>query len=418
MDWKRVVGTAGLGLALAVGAPADEAARKYEWSTKSEEARKGLVELRQKIESFAGNQQAAEKIVAQDPDWCLAVYYLSAVTPPPDNQKHLDRAVALAKKGGSDFERQFIEAMVIARGDKPQDAIEPLAKVGKEYPEDRVVPMILGQLLAAQGKNDEARASYERAKALDASTPRVHAFLANLLILQGDYPGARDAFARALKLVPPGGAAGPIRYGEAFTYLYEGKVDAALQSLQSFVTEYKNAGAPFGIPEVFIWNSIARINLENGRYPEAMKAYEQGYASVPGSGLDETQKKIWLGRLEHGKARTHARMGQSDEAWKETQVVRKMIDDGGEPAKQFEPAWNYLAGYVKLAAGDAKAAVEFLKKADPNDPFHKLMLARAYEKLGDKGAARKAYEEVVASNANTLERALAYPEAKKKLQAL
>ena len=221
-----------------------------------------------------------------------------------------------------------------------------------------------------------------------------------------------------MKLVPPGGAAGPIRYGEAFTYLYEGKVDKALEPLQAFVTEYKNAGAPFGIPEVFIWNSIARINLENGRYAEAMKAYEQGYASVPGSSLDETQKKIWLGRLEHGKARTLARMGKSDEAWKEAQVVRKMIDDGGEPAKQFEPAWNYLAGYLKLAAGDAKAAVEFLKKADPNDPFHKLLLARAYEKLGDKGAARKAYEEVVASSANTLERALAYPEAKKRLEAL
>jgi tetratricopeptide (TPR) repeat protein len=418
MDWKRVVGMAGLGWALAVGARADEAARKYEWSTKSEEARKGLVELRQKIETFAGNPQAAEKIVAADPEWCLGAYYLSAVTPPPDNQKHLDRAVELSKKSGTDFEKKFMGAMVIARGDKPQDAIEPLAQVGKEYPEDRVVAMILGQLLAAQGRNDEARASYERAKALDASTPRVHAFLANLLVLQGDYPGARDAFDRALKLVPPGGAAGPIRYGEAFTYLYEGKVDAALDSLQSFVTEYKNAGAPFGIPEVFIWNSIARINLENGRLPEAMKAYEQGYASVPGSSLDETQKKIWLGRLEHGKARTLARMGKSEEAWKETQVVRRMIDEGGEPAKQFEPAWNYLAGYVKLAAGDAKAAVEYLKKADPNDPFHKLMLARAYEKLGDKSAARKAYEEVVASSANTLERALSYPEAKKRLQAL
>ena len=169
---------------------------------------------------------------------------------------------------------------------------------------------------------------------------------------------------------------------------------------------------------MFIWNSISRINLENGRYPEAMKAYEQGYALVPGSSMDENQKKIWLGRLEHGKARTLARMGKSDMAWKETQVVRKMIDDGGEPAKQFEPAWNYLAGYVKLAAGDARAAIDFLKKADPTDPFHKLLLARAYEELGDKGAARKAYEEVLASNVNTLERALSYPEAKKKLQAL
>jgi tetratricopeptide (TPR) repeat protein len=416
MDWKRIVAAAGLGCVLAAGARADEA-KKYEWSTKSEEARKGLLDVRQKVETFGANQQLAEKVLAADPEWCMAEYYVSALTPPPDGQKHLDKAVELSKKG-SDFEREFIAAMVIARGDKPEQAIEPLTKLGKDYPQDRVVAMLQGQLLAAQGRNDEARAAYERARAIDATTPRVHAFLANLLILQGDYPGAREAFAQALKLVPPGGAAGPIRYGEAFTYLYEGKVDAALEPLQRFVEEYKNAGAPFGLPEVFIWNSIARINLENGRYAEAMKAYEKGYESVPGSGLDETQKKIWLVRLEHGKARTYARMGKADEAWKEAQVVRKMIDDGGEQAKQFEPSWNYLAGYVKLAAGDAKAAAGYLEKSDLTDPFHKLLLARAYEKLGRKADAKKAYEEVVASNANTLERALSYPEAKKKLQAL
>jgi tetratricopeptide (TPR) repeat protein len=416
MRFKKALAVAALGCVVAASAAA-EPAKKYEWSTKSEEARRGLLDLRQKVETFAGNQQAAEKVLAADPGWCMGEYYVSALTPPPDAQKHLDKAVELSQKG-SEFERGFIAAMVVARGDKPEAAIEPLAKLGKDYPQDRVVAMLVGQLYAAQGRNDEARAAYERAKAIDATTPRVHAFLANLLILQGDYPKARAAFAQALKLVPPGGAAGPIRYGEAFTYLYEGKVDAALEPLQRFVDEYKNAGAPFGLPEVFIWNSIARINLENGRFDEAMKAYEKGYASVPGSGLDETQKKIWLGRLEHGKARTYARMGKAEEAWKEAQVVRRMIDDGGEQAKQFEPAWNYLAGYVKLAAGDAQAAAEYLEKSDLTDPFHKLLLARAYEKLGRKAEAKKAYEEVVASNANTLERALSYPEAKKRLETL
>src|SRR5262249_24648074 len=157
----------------------------------------------------------------------------------------------------------------------------------------------------------------------------------------------------------------------------------------------------------FIWNSIARINLENGRYAEAMKAYERGYESVPGSGLDDTQKKIWLGRFEHGRARTLARMGRMDEAWTEAQKVRKAIDEGGDQAKQFEPAWNYLAGYLKLEAGDPKAAVEYLTKSNPQDPFHRLLLARAYERLGDTANAKKAYQEVVDSTTNNLERALA-----------
>ena len=142
---------------------------------------------------------------------------------------------------------------------------------------------------------------------------------------------------------------------------------------------------------------MARINLENGRLEEAMTDYKKGYESVPGSKLPEDQKQTWYGRLRHGKARTLARMGKHQEAWAEAEAVKKMIEDGGEPAKQYWPAYHYLAGYVKLEAGDYAAAVEHLKQADPNDPFDTLLLARAYEKVGQKDEAKKAYEKVVAS---------------------
>ena len=168
---------------------------------------------------------------------------------------------------------------------------------------------------------------------------------------------------------------------------------------------------------MFIWNSIARINLENGRLEAAMKAYERGYESVPDSNLDETQKQIWYGRLLHGKSRTMARMGQHEAAWKNVVAVRKMIDEAGEQGEQFEAAYHYLAGYCLLEAGDTAAAIEQLEQADPNDPFHRLLLARAYERAGQEADARKAYEEVAAATTNNMERALSYPEAKKKLSA-
>jgi tetratricopeptide (TPR) repeat protein len=149
-----------------------------------------------------------------------------------------------------------------------------------------------------------------------------------------------------------------------------------------------------------------------------MKAYQEGFKSVPGSTLDETEKKVWLGRLHHGTGRTLARMGKHEDAWKECETLKKMIDEGGEEGKQYVPAYHYMAGYLKLEAGDAKAAVEHLKQANLDDPFHKLLLARAYEKTGEKEAAKKAYEEVVTFKTNNLERALSYPEAKKKLASL
>ena len=163
---------------------------------------------------------------------------------------------------------------------------------------------------------------------------------------------------------------------------------------------------------------MARINLEYGRLDEAMKCYQKGYESVPGSNLPENQKKTWLGRLHHGTARTLARMGKHQEAWAEVELIKKMIEDGGEPAKQYWPAWHYAAGYAKMEAGEYSAALEHLKQADANDPFHNLLLARAYEKLGQKAEARQIYQKVLDSQQAGIERALAYPEAKRKVHVL
>jgi tetratricopeptide (TPR) repeat protein len=209
-----------------------------------------------------------------------------------------------------------------------------------------------------------------------------------------------------------------VRFGITFSHLYEGDVDAALESLRTYLAEYRAGGLGQQFPEVFIWNAMARINLENGRLADAMQAYEKGYESIPGSNLDEVQKKTWLGRLHHGKARTLARMGKHQEAWAEVETIKKMIEDGGEEGKPFWPAYHYVAGYAKLEAGDATAALEHLKQADPNDPFHALLRARAYERVGMKAEAKAEYRKIVDSQWAGIERPLAYPEAKKKLAVL
>jgi tetratricopeptide (TPR) repeat protein len=205
-----------------------------------------------------------------------------------------------------------------------------------------------------------------------------------------------------------------VRYGLAFAHLYEGRVDEAIAALETYLAEYRDSGAAQGFPEVFIWNSIARINLESGRLEAAMKAYEKGYESVPGSSLAEDQKQLWLGRLRHGRCRVLARLGRHEEARSEALAVRKMIDDAGEAGEQYLPAWHYLAGYLELEAGDAATAIEELKQADAEDPFHQLLLGRAYEKAGNRAEAEKAWRAVVDSRRNGLERALAFPEAKRK----
>jgi Flp pilus assembly protein TadD len=107
-----------------------------------------------------------------------------------------------------------------------------------------------------------------------------------------------------------------------------------------------------------------------------------------------------------------------DEAWKEAELLRKLIEENGEEGKEFLPAYHYLAGYIKMEAGDDAAALEHLKQSDPTDPFNLMLLGRAYEKAGDKEGARKAYQAAMAIRQLNLDRALAYPIAKKRLASL
>jgi tetratricopeptide (TPR) repeat protein len=418
---KRIL-VLGFAATLAAGAAADPApsGRRFEWTTKSATAKERLFDLQQRIESFqfgAETIAAARELVAADPNFAMGVYYLSAVTPPPDNEAHLEKAVALSKKA-SDGERRFIEAMVVARANQGasfQDAIPALEKLAADYPGERLVQVILGQIYQGANQPEKASAVFRRAEEIGPPSARVRAFLANDDLLDGRYLKARQTFLDVGRSLPKGAAPFAVRYGLAFSYLYEGQVDPALEALQTYLAEYRDSGAAQGFPEVFIWNSIARIDLENGRLDAAMKAYEKGYESVPGSSLSEDQKQVWLGRLQHGRCRVLAKMGRHEEAWAEAQKVKKMIDDGGEAGKQYLPAWHYLAGYLKLEAGDYAAAVAELKQADDRDPFHQLLLARAYEKGGARAEAQKAYQAVMDSRQNSIERALAYPEAKKKL---
>ncbi|HET7745681.1 MAG TPA: tetratricopeptide repeat protein [Vicinamibacteria bacterium] len=405
-------------------AEASPAGRRFEPGTKSEEAKKLLTELQLRIENFQQgpqNQELAKKIVALDPAWALGRYYLSVFqATPADAEKEYLKARELAARA-PEGERRFIEAMSWNRLNQGVDfrkSIEPMEALSRDFPGERLVWAILGQLYNGDGQGVKARAAFEKAQAIGPKTARLDAFIAGADLLEGKYGKARATYQEVEKRLPKGAVPFAIRFGVTFSHLYEGNTDAALDSLRTYLEEYRAAGLDQQFPEVFIWNAMARINLEAGRLEDAMKAYEKGYESVPNSKLPEDQKQTWYGRLRHGRARTLARMGKHAEAWAEVEAIKKMIEDGGEPAKQYWPAYHYVAGYAKLESGDFAAAAEHLKQADQNDPFHTLLLARAYEKLGKKDEAKKTYQKIIDSQWVGIERPLAYPEAKKKVQAL
>lgn len=402
----------------ASAAPADKA---FTFTTSSDEARTYAAQIVRSIETFQFGPpvlEMAQKAVKADPNFAFGEYLLATFSATPEEVKaHSDRAVELATKA-SDGERRYIEAVLLVRANQADKALPLLKDLAAAYPGERMVQMILGQVLMNSGDIAGARAAFKRAVAIDPTTPRVYAFLGNTYLLDDDYKAAREYYTKSLEMKADATAPFAAYTGLAFAYVYERKWDDAIRTMEAFRDDYIKAGNNQAFPEVFIWNSIARMQLESGHPDLAIESYKSGYATIPGSSLDDTQKAIWRGRLFHGTGRALAKMGKPDEAWKQAETIKKMIEEGGEPGQQFWPSYHYLAGYLKYEAGNYKAAVEHMTQTDLTDPFHMLVLARAYEKVGDKQNARKWYQTIVDSKTINIERAISYPEAKKRLKAL
>src|SRR5687768_10829791 len=281
MRMNRVVCAVAVAAALAISAQADTSGKRFEWTTSSPEAKAMLKELQLRIENFQQgpqNLELAKKIVAADPNFAMGQYYLSVFNPnPAEGFKDYEKARELAKKA-SDGERRFIEGMYHARANQGLDfrkAIEPLEAVAKDYPGERLVWVILGQLYAGDNQAARAKEAFTKAQAIGPKTARIEAFLANDQLLKGEYAKARANYLQIEKSLPKGSVPFAIRFGTTFSHLYEGNVDQALESLRTYLAEYKAGGLDQQFPEVFIWNAMARINLEHGRLDEAMKNYEK-----------------------------------------------------------------------------------------------------------------------------------------------
>lgn len=407
-----------------LNASAQTGGKKFTFTTKSKEAREAAEKVIWMIESMsvgADTLPLAQKAVAADPQFAFGHYLVATFTPPPQPPQpgavnpHMAKALELAKTA-SDGERRYIQAVALVRTQKPAEGAEMLKALSVDYPEERMVRMMYGQAMLAQRKFEEARASFELANKIDDSTPRGYNFLGNYHLLKGDYAKAREMYQSALKRKAKGSAPFGPNYGLAYTYVYESNIPEALKVLTAFQDDYLKTSGAAEFPSVFVWNSIARLQLENGQPEEAIKSYEKGYQTVPGSKLPDIEKMTWLGRLHHGRGRALAKMGKHEEAWKEAELIKKMIDENGEAGKQYVPSYHYIAGYLKLEGGDHVKAIEHLKQADLTDVFHKLLLARAYDKAGDTANAQKLYKEITEYGQINLERALAVPEARKKLK--
>lgn len=284
--------------------------------------------------------------------------------------------------------------------------------VAQTPPQSAVSPQIKqAQQLNSEGKQDEALAILNPLLASDPNNYEANLTAGIVLDLKGDYDQARKHFLQAVEFAPPDRRVQALRTA-AVSYAFTCDLPQVFRyeklAFDSHIGDQKFTDAAGTA------NELARIYLECGNIPEATKWYKTGYeTALRTANLSEADRDVWEFRYQNAKARIAAREGKHQEADTDVAAAKVALDKSKNADQQrFYP---YLTGYVAFYAGEYQAAIEQLQDADQKDPFILVLLAQAYEKMGNQSEATKYYREVLAINSHNPTNAFARPVAKKKL---
>jgi tetratricopeptide (TPR) repeat protein len=269
-----------------------------------------------------------------------------------------------------------------------------------------------GQQLIREGKPDEALALYR--KTLQTTPDSVPANIAagSVLDLMGKGEEARKYFAKAIEVADtPEHKAGAQR-AMAMSYAFEGNCKKAIEYEQQAFDYYGSVKNFFQQGEIA--DEAARVCIDSGDLDAAEKWYKIGHdTGLKEPDIKPARQDLWEFRWEHAQARIAARRGDQAEAQKHVAAAKAILDKRTIPEQAvFFP---YLNGYVAFYAGDYKAALDELSKANPNDPFIQCMMGQTYEKLGEKDKAMEYYRKASTASSHNPTAAYAVPFARKKL---
>ena len=261
------------------------------------------------------------------------------------------------------------------------------------------------------GKQGEALTIVNRVLASDPNNYEANLMAGTLLDLKGDYDQARTYLQKAIELAPAKSKVQALRtmaVSYAFQCSLQQVSNCELQAYDMQMKEQKFTDAAGTA------NELARMDLECGDVKAAGKWYQTGYDTAKRTtDVSEADRDLWTFRWENAQARIAAREGNRKQADDHVSAAKAALDKGKIPDQQrFYP---YLTGYVAFYAGEYKAAVDQLQTADQKDPFILVLLAQAYEKLGNQAEAMKYYRQVLTINSHSPTNAFARPLAKKNL---
>jgi tetratricopeptide (TPR) repeat protein len=266
--------------------------------------------------------------------------------------------------------------------------------------------------LSTEGKQDEALALYRRALERAPDSFDAHLGAGVACDLRGDYAEARKHFTKALELAAEDGKNQALT-AMGVSYAFDRDIRNAAKFYQQVFDREMTLSDYAGAADAA--DALGGVYLESGDFENALKWYQTAYETarrqpdLPGAQLD-----LGTMRWAAAQARIAVRRGNGRVAREQSAIVKSRLDKGTNPDQQVQ--YLYLAGYVDFYLKDYTSAIAELQRADQGDPFVLMLLAQAYEKIGDNPKALECYQRVLTSTAHTPNNAFARPTAKKKLR--
>jgi tetratricopeptide (TPR) repeat protein len=272
-----------------------------------------------------------------------------------------------------------------------------------------------GQQLMREGRLDDALALYRKTLEISPNSVPANIVAGSVLDLMGQGQEARTYLAKAIQVADTPEGKATSQRAMAMSYAFEGNCKKTV-ALEQQVFDYYGSMKNF-FQQGEIADEAARVCIDSGDLDAAYHWYQVGHDSgLKEPDIKPARQDIWEFRWEHAQARIAARRGNQAEAQKHVATAKNILDKGTNPEQaQFLP---YLQGYIAFYAGDYKAALEELLKANQNDPFIQFMIGQTYEKLGDKVKALEYYRKASTAIGHNPPAAYAVPLAKKKLASL
>ncbi len=251
------------------------------------------------------------------------------------------------------------------------------------------------ELLMKMGRFDESIVQYQKALEANSAFFNSHLGIASNFNFKGDHEAARKQARKLYENAANDGQRRAALTAMTISYVYEGKLEAALGELQkrydlaSGIDDAANMAADLG--------TMANVLLEFSKTAEAQAKFMASLDTILESNQSDQQKDLARQFNHFNVGRVAVAEGKLDDARQHAAVFR---DKANALGNRFQiRATHQLFGLIAMAEKDFDTAVAELEQSNQRNPNNIYLLAMAREGRDGAVASKQLYSTAAHFNA-------------------